>query len=90
MRLAGKKKKQTLQQTLKRNVNSTHIQANTVEVTVIGLIWIWIALTCLANCSSQCSTCGMFQKCDISAAGSVARLQPDPTAAIFALFRNCY
>jgi len=30
-------------------------------------------------------TCGMFQKCDISAAGSVARLQPDPMTAIFVL-----
>jgi len=32
------------------------------------------------------STCGMFQKCDMSAAGSVARVQPDPMTAIFVLF----
>jgi len=30
-------------------------------------------------------TCGIFQKCDISAVGSVARVHPDPMAAIFAL-----
>jgi len=30
-------------------------------------------------------TCGIFQKCDISAVGSVARVHPDPMAAIFVL-----
>jgi len=30
-------------------------------------------------------TCGIFQKCDISAAGSVARVHPDRMAAIFVL-----
>ena len=36
--------------------------------------------------SNTCSTWGMFQKWDISAAGSVARVHPEPTAAIFVLF----
>ena len=35
---------------------------------------------------TTCSTWGMFQKWDISAAGSVARVHPEPTAAIFVLF----
>ena len=36
--------------------------------------------------SNTCSTWGMFQKWDISAAGSVARVHPEPIAAIFVLF----